>query len=162
MDRNLESAVTKMGMSSSEEELRMSIDLLLKHSPDELKDVTNYFNLNDEEKEVFNSYVESRKNKRNFHENRMRNKIIRLTESNIESLVKKIIKEDINNNRLYTDLKNVINDSIESNDQKIEILKMIVDEMSSGREFKNNMISRWSKENERAKKNKGLDPRNQF
>ena len=53
MDRNLESAVTKMGMSSSEEELRMSIDLLLKHSPDELKDVTNHFNLNDEEKEAF-------------------------------------------------------------------------------------------------------------
>lgn len=91
-----------------------------------------------------------------------RNKVIRLTESDIEGLVKKIIKEDINNNRLYTDLKNVINDSIESNDQKIEILKTIVDEMSSGREFKNNMIYRWSKENERAKKNKGLDPRNQF
>lgn len=93
MDRNLESTVTKMGMSSSEEELRMSIDLLLKHSPDELKDVTNHFNLNDEEKEAFNSYVESRKNKRNFHENRMRNKIIRLTEQDVERLVKKILKE---------------------------------------------------------------------
>jgi len=162
MDRNLESAVTKMGMSSSPYELRASIDFLLKHSPYELEYVTDDFNLSDEEKEAFNSYVESIKNKSNFNENRMRSKIIRLTESNIERLVKKIIKEDINNNRLYTDLKNIINGSIESNDQKIEILKMIVDEMSSGREFKKNMISRWSKENERAKKNNGLDPRNEF
>ena len=129
MDENLKSAITKMGMSSCPSGLMMSIDFILKHSPAELDDITNYFNLNDEETEAFNSYVESRKNKSNFSENKMKKRIIKLTESDIEKLVKKILKEESNTewmgntynmdqhsqeemNRVWVDLNELNNDEI--------------------------------------------------
>ena len=60
MSEELRSAAKKMGMSSCPTAFMMSIDFLLKHSPQSLKNITDGFNLTQLEVEAFNNYVNLR------------------------------------------------------------------------------------------------------
>jgi hypothetical protein len=54
--------------------------------------------------------------------------IIKLNKQDLDKSAQKIIKEDIQNNKLYNDLKSVIRDSISSKEEIIDVLKYILDE----------------------------------
>ena len=75
-------------------------------------------------------------------------KIIRLTESDLTRIVKKTLKEDINRNPLYNDIKDILWDSFESQESKINILRHIADEIESHSSLRNDVSKRWSKEKE--------------
>ena len=60
-------------------------------------------------------------------------KTIRLTESELTRLVKRIVNENMYDNTLYSDIMSVIRSSNSSNEETIDILKSIVDEMESSR-----------------------------
>lgn len=60
--------------------------------------------------------------------------IIKLNEQDLEKLVQKILKEDIQNNKLYNDLNTVIRNSNSSRGEIIDVLKYILNE-KEGRGF---------------------------
>lgn len=60
-------------------------------------------------------------------------KTIRLTESELTTLVKRIVNENMYDNTLYSDIMSVIRSSNTSNEEIVDILKSIVDEMESSR-----------------------------
>lgn len=69
-------------------------------------------------------------------------KIVRITESDIEQLVKKIIKEDIQNNKLYNDLNEVIRNSNSSREEIMDVLKYMIDERKTSNQMRSKMLSR--------------------
>lgn len=69
-------------------------------------------------------------------------KIVRITESDIEQLVKKIIKEDIQNNQLYLDLNKVISNSNSSRDEIMKVLEYMIDEREKSNQMRSRMLSR--------------------
>lgn len=60
-------------------------------------------------------------------------KTIRLTESELTRLVKRIVNENMYDNTLYSDIMSVIRSSNSSHEETVDILKSIVDEMESSR-----------------------------
>ena len=60
-------------------------------------------------------------------------KTIRLTETELTNLVKRIVNENMYDNTLYSDIMSVIRSSNSSNKETVDILKSIVDEMESSR-----------------------------
>ena len=63
---------------------------------------------------------------------------------------------------LYQEIIGILSDSNHPAQSKIDMLRAIADEIDLGENQKKDRISRWSRENERAKKIGGLDPRNEF
>jgi len=55
-------------------------------------------------------------------------KIVKLTEGDLTRIVNRVINEDISENRLYLNLKDVLNNSNSSEEEKIEVLKHILRE----------------------------------
>jgi hypothetical protein len=56
-------------------------------------------------------------------------KTIRLTESDLTKIVKRVIKEDIQNNDLYSNITNVLRNNDSSVEEKIQVLNNIIREM---------------------------------
>ena len=59
------------------------------------------------------------------------NRIVKLNEQQISRIVRKVLNEDINNNSLHSDLKKVLVNSNASKEEKIDVLKNIIDDMES-------------------------------
>jgi hypothetical protein len=65
MNDNLKSAVNKMGMSECPTGLKMSVQLLLEHSPKELDKIRESFShLTEDEASAFDDFVNDVKNKK--------------------------------------------------------------------------------------------------
>jgi hypothetical protein len=56
-------------------------------------------------------------------------KIVRLTESDLNRIVKRVIKEDIQNNDLYLNITNTLRNTNSSREEKIQVLEYILREM---------------------------------
>lgn len=84
----------------------------------------------------------------------------RLSERDLTRIVKRVIKEQ--DNSLFSQIKQVIRDSNESNDSVIDILRMIADEMEENMSMRKGTLNRWDRENKRSHKRGGLDPKNEF
>lgn len=56
-------------------------------------------------------------------------KTIKLTESDLARIVKRVIKEDIQNNDLYSNITNVLRNNDSSVEEKIQVLNNIIREM---------------------------------
>ena len=69
-------------------------------------------------------------------------KIIRLTESDLTRLVRRIVKENYENS-LYSDIMGLIRNSNSSHEETIDVLNSIVDEMSSSRRLRRDVEKRF-------------------
>ncbi len=67
----------------------------------------------------------------------------RMDERHIEKIIKKVIKEDIFDNNLEYDIKELIRNSNASNEESISILRNIADEMESSRRVRRGAESRF-------------------
>jgi len=56
-------------------------------------------------------------------------KITKLTEADLSRIVKRVIKEDIQNNDLYLSIKDAMRNTNSGNDEKIQVLKYILREL---------------------------------
>lgn len=63
-------------------------------------------------------------------------KIVKLNEQQILRIVQKVLSEDINNNSLHLDLKKVLSNSNASKEEKIDVLKNIIDDMESSEKMR--------------------------
>ena len=70
-------------------------------------------------------------------------KIIRLTESDLSRIVKRVINEEMYDNDLYSDVMDVIRNSNASHQETIDVLSQIVDEMKSSRRLRHNVENRF-------------------
>jgi len=70
----------------------------------------------------------------------------RLDEKHIEKIIKKLIKEDMFDNNLEYDIKELIRNSNASNEESISILRNIADEMESSRRVRRGVESRFRNE----------------
>ena len=70
-------------------------------------------------------------------------KVIKLTESELTNLVRRIINEDMDDNTLYSDIMGVIRNSNASHEETVSILRSIADEMTSERRVKRDAVSRF-------------------
>ena len=70
----------------------------------------------------------------------------RLDEKHIEKIIKKVIKEDMFDNNLEYDIKELIRNSNASNEESISILRNIADEMESSRRIRRGAESRFRNE----------------
>jgi hypothetical protein len=89
-------------------------------------------------------------------------KRIRITESELTKIVKRVISESHEESSLYKELRSVLRNSNYPPESRVEILRMMADEIESGMSQRKETQSRWDKENERARRNGGLDPNNEF
>ena len=64
------------------------------------------------------------------------NRIVKLNEQQISRIVRKVLNEDINNNSLHSDLKKVLVNSNASKEEKIDVLKNIIDDMESSEKMR--------------------------
>jgi hypothetical protein len=67
---------------------------------------------------------------------------IELTESQLTKLIQNIIKENLYDNDLYSQIMSTLSNSTSSNEEKIDILRIIIDEMESANQIRQNMRSR--------------------
>ncbi len=67
----------------------------------------------------------------------------RMDERHIERIIKKVIKEDMFDNNLEYDIKELIGNSNASNEESIFILRKIADEMESSRRVRRGAESRF-------------------
>lgn len=65
-------------------------------------------------------------------------------------------------NSLYREIRAAISNSNSSTEESVEILRLIADELEAHRSRKEETISRWSKESDKARRHGGLDPENEF
>lgn len=72
------------------------------------------------------------------------------------------INENHEENSLYKEIKSVIRNSTSPSEERVNILRMIADEIESGASRKKETLGRWDKENERSRTRGGLDSNNQF
>ena len=72
---------------------------------------------------------------------------VRLTESDLTRLVRRIVKENYENS-LYSDIMGLITNSNSSHEETITILNSIVDEMSSSRKLRRDVEKRFRDDNE--------------
>ena len=72
-------------------------------------------------------------------------KTIRLTESDLARIVRRVIQEDIQNNDLYLSIKDVMRNTNSSEDEKIQVLKYILRELEGdGWVTKDKVRKRWN------------------
>ena len=64
------------------------------------------------------------------------NRIVKLNEQQISRIVRKVLNEAINNNSLHSDLKKVLVNSNASKEEKIDVLKNIIDDMESSEKMR--------------------------
>ena len=64
------------------------------------------------------------------------NRSVKLNEQQISRIVRKVLNEDINNNSLHSDLKKVLVNSNASKEEKIDVLKNIIDDMESSEKMR--------------------------
>lgn len=62
--------------------------------------------------------------------------INRLTENDLNRIVYQVINEDIYNNDIYDGVMNVLRNSIATKEEKIEVLKYILDDMEKSSEIR--------------------------
>ena len=67
---------------------------------------------------------------------------VRLTESDLTRLVRRIVKENYENS-LYSDIMGLITNSNSSHEETIDVLNSIVDEMSSSRKLRRDVEKRF-------------------
>jgi hypothetical protein len=72
-------------------------------------------------------------------------KRVRLTEAELTNVIKRVISEDILNNKLYNDIMDVIRNSVSTNEEIITILKHIAREREQSMNLRNRLKSRWEK-----------------
>ena len=72
---------------------------------------------------------------------------VRLTESDLTRLVRRIVKENYENS-LYSDIMGLITNSNSSHEETIDVLNSIVDEMSSSRKLRRDVEKRFRDDNE--------------
>ena len=72
---------------------------------------------------------------------------VRLTESDLTRLVRRIVKENYENS-LYSDIMGLITNSNSSHEETISVLNSIVDEMSSSRKLRRDVEKRFRDDNE--------------
>jgi hypothetical protein len=70
-------------------------------------------------------------------------KIIKLTENELNALVKSIVIENIKENDLYMDIKELIFNSNSSHEETVDVLRSIADEMESSRRIRRDVGSRF-------------------
>jgi hypothetical protein len=70
----------------------------------------------------------------------------RMDERHIEKIIKKVIKEDMFDNNLEYEIKELIRNSNISNDESISLLRNIADEMESSRRVRRGAVSRFRDE----------------
>jgi hypothetical protein len=70
----------------------------------------------------------------------------RMDERHIERIIKKVIKEDMFDNNLEYEIKDLIKNSNASNEESISILRNIADEMESSRRIRRGAESRFRDE----------------
>lgn len=70
-------------------------------------------------------------------------KTIKLTESQVNSLVQNIINENIYRNDLYIGIKELIRNSNSSHKEVIDVLTFIVNEMESQKKMRDNVRRRF-------------------
>ena len=68
---------------------------------------------------------------------------IRLTESELTNLVRKIVNENMHENDIYSGVMDVIRNSNVSTQETIDVLQMIIDEMESSRRVRRGAESRF-------------------
>jgi hydrogenase maturation factor HypE len=73
-------------------------------------------------------------------------RIVRLTESDLTRLVRRIVREN-HENQLYSDIMGLITNSNSSHEETISILNSIVDEMSSSRKLRRDVEKRFRDDN---------------
>jgi hydrogenase maturation factor HypE len=69
-------------------------------------------------------------------------RIVRLTELDLTRLVRRIVREN-HENQLYSDIMGLITNSNSSHEETISILNSIVDEMSSSRKLRRDVEKRF-------------------
>ena len=67
----------------------------------------------------------------------------KLTERDLSRIVKKVINEEMYENDLYSGVMDVIRNSNASTEETIDVLQMIIDEMTSSRKMRQNVINRF-------------------
>lgn len=72
-------------------------------------------------------------------------KRVRLTEAELTNVIKRVISEDILNNKLYNDIMDVIRNSVSTNEEIITVLKHIAREREQSMNLRNRLKSRWEK-----------------
>ena len=72
-------------------------------------------------------------------------KRVRLTEAELTNVIKRMISEDILNNKLYNDIMDVIRNSVSTNEEIITVLKHIAREREQSMNLRNRLKSRWEK-----------------
>jgi len=58
-------------------------------------------------------------------------KVTKLSESDLKRIVNRVINENMYDNDLYSGVMNVLRNSIATKEEKIDVLKTIIDEMES-------------------------------
>lgn len=58
-------------------------------------------------------------------------KVTKLTESDLKRIVNRVLNENMYDNDLYSGVMNVLRNSIATKEEKIDVLKNIIDEMES-------------------------------
>jgi len=89
-------------------------------------------------------------------------KVIRLSEKDLTKIVKRVISENHEESSLYRELKDVLRNSNYPPESRVDVLRHIADEIESGMTMRKDTESRWSKENEKARRRGGLNPDNEF
>ena len=89
-------------------------------------------------------------------------KIIKLTESDLTRIVKRVVTESHEESSLYQALRDALSSSNYPPEDKVDTLRRMADEIESGVKMRKDLSVRWEKENERARRIGGLDPRNKF
>ena len=67
----------------------------------------------------------------------------KLTERDLSRIVKKVINEKMYENDIYSGVMDVIRNSNASTEETINVLQMIIDEMTSSRKMRQNVINRF-------------------
>lgn len=67
----------------------------------------------------------------------------KLTERDLSRIVKKVINEEMYENDIYSGVMDVIRNSNASTEETIDVLQMIIDEMTSSRKMRQNVVNRF-------------------
>jgi len=72
-------------------------------------------------------------------------KVVKLTERDLNNIVKRVINEDMFENDLYSDIMEVVRNSNASHEEIVSILENITDELISSRRMRKDVHSRWNR-----------------
>jgi hypothetical protein len=72
-------------------------------------------------------------------------KVVKLTERDLNNIVKRVINEDMFENDLYSDIMEVVRNSNASHEEIVSVLENITDELISSRRMRKDVHSRWNR-----------------